>query len=162
MAVTVWRRMARKLPWAFRAGSVESALFLAMVTGPPVTIAVAPVTIAARLMTAPTILVATVVGFVVFFASSCCCRWRDGIRRADSRPGEIQCRLSAESAQYARVITEEFSYIRPKGFDSFELSSRQPERWGRMALRDIRAFGSLFEVEVSEVSPSLFVILAFI
>lgn len=31
-----------------------------------------------------------------------------------------------------------------------------------MALRDIRAFGSLFDVEVSEVSPFLFVILAFI
>lgn len=59
-----------------------------------------------------------------------------------------QRHLSAESGLYARIITEGMFGIRPTGFRSFLVSPRLPEGWDRMALRNIRAFGSDFDIEV--------------
>jgi hypothetical protein len=56
--------------------------------------------------------------------------------------------LSAESALYARVVTEGLFGIVPRGFRSFTLRPSLPPSWGRMALRHVRAFGSDFDVEV--------------
>lgn len=57
--------------------------------------------------------------------------------------------LSAESALYARVITEGLFGFTPTGFRRFTLSPRLPKGWPRMSLRRVRAFGQTFDVEVS-------------
>lgn len=64
-------------------------------------------------------------------------------------PEGNQRHLSAESALYARIFTEGLFGIRPTGLRSFELKPRLPEGWDNMALRDIRAFGSGFDVEIA-------------
>lgn len=56
--------------------------------------------------------------------------------------------LSAESALYARVITEGLFGFTPTGFRRFTLSPRLPKAWPRMSLRRVRAFGHTFDVEV--------------
>ncbi|MBI1753752.1 MAG: hypothetical protein HY014_11070 [Acidobacteria bacterium] len=57
--------------------------------------------------------------------------------------------LSAESALYARVVTEGLFGFTPTGFRRFTLSPRLPKTWPRMSLRRVRAFGQTFDVEVS-------------
>jgi len=57
--------------------------------------------------------------------------------------------LSAESALYARVITEGLFGITPTGFRRFSVTPRLPRDWPRMALRRVRAFGQCFDVEVA-------------
>ncbi|GLH71700.1 hypothetical protein GETHLI_02020 [Geothrix limicola] len=56
--------------------------------------------------------------------------------------------LSAESALYVRVVTEGLFGITPRGFRSFELKPSLPASWDHMALRNVRAFGSAFDLEV--------------
>lgn len=63
-------------------------------------------------------------------------------------PEGSQRHLSAESALYARIITEGIFGIRPTGLKSFALTPRMPQEWNRMALRNIRAFNSGFDVLV--------------
>ena len=46
-----------------------------------------------------------------------------------------QRHLSAESALYARIITEGLFGIRPVGLSAFELTPRLPQGWDSMALR---------------------------
>lgn len=60
-----------------------------------------------------------------------------------------QRHLSAESGLYGRIITEGMFGIRPTGLASFTLTPRLPGDWDKMALRNIRAFGSDFDIEVS-------------
>jgi hypothetical protein len=57
--------------------------------------------------------------------------------------------LSAESALYCRIFTEGLFGIRPTGFHEFSLQPRLPSDWNRAALRRIRAFGTVFDLEVS-------------
>ncbi len=64
-------------------------------------------------------------------------------------PEGSQRHLSAESGLYARIITEGLFGIRPTGLRSFTLTPRLPEGWDFMRLRDIRAFGSDFSIEVT-------------
>lgn len=66
----------------------------------------------------------------------------------EAYPEGKQRHLSAESGLYCRVITEGLFGIRPTGLHSFSLTPRLPEKWERMALREIRAFGRKFDVEV--------------
>jgi hypothetical protein len=54
--------------------------------------------------------------------------------------------LSAESALYARVVTEGLFGITPRGFRSFQLKPNLPSTWDHMALRNIQAFGSTFDL----------------
>lgn len=63
-------------------------------------------------------------------------------------PEGNQRHLSAESGLYCRIITEGLFGIRPVGLKSFTLTPRLPEEWNEMSLRNIRAFGSSFDVEI--------------
>ena len=64
-------------------------------------------------------------------------------------PEGNQRHLSAESALYARIFTEGLFGIRPTGLHAFDLTPRMPREWNRMALRNIKAFGSDFDIEVN-------------
>ena len=63
-------------------------------------------------------------------------------------PEGNQRHLSAESALYARIITEGLFGIRPTGLRSFSASPRLPEAWPEMTLRHIRICGSDFDLRV--------------
>ena len=64
-------------------------------------------------------------------------------------PEGNQRHLSAESALYARIFTEDMFGIRPTGFRTFDLTPRLPAEWDNMALRGIKAFGSDFDIEIA-------------
>lgn len=59
-----------------------------------------------------------------------------------------QRHLSAESALYARIITEGLFGIRPTGLNTFTVSPRLPEEWPEMTLRHIRICNSDFDIRV--------------
>ena len=63
-------------------------------------------------------------------------------------PEGSQRHLSAESALYARIITEGMFGIRPTGFKNFTLTPRLPKDWEFMNLKNIHAFDACFDVEV--------------
>ena len=63
-------------------------------------------------------------------------------------PEGNQRHLSAESALYARIITEGLFGIRPTGLRSFTVSPRLPESWPDMTLRHIRICDSDFDLHV--------------
>ncbi len=67
-------------------------------------------------------------------------------------PEGNQRHLSAESALYARIITEGLFGIRPTGLNSFEIAANLPQQWDNMALRRIKAFGNDFDIEVKRVN----------
>lgn len=67
-------------------------------------------------------------------------------------PEGEQRHLSAESGLYGRIITEGMFGIRPTGFKSFTLTPRLPQEWNEMALRNIRAFGDVFDIEIKRVA----------
>lgn len=62
-----------------------------------------------------------------------------------------QRHLSAESALYGRVITEGVFGIRPTGLHSFSMAPQLPQEWDEMSLREIKAFGSNFDIEVKRI-----------
>ncbi len=62
--------------------------------------------------------------------------------------------LSAESALYARIITEGIFGLEPTGFRRFTIRPSLPSTWNHMALRDIRAFASRFDLEVRRQGAS--------
>ena len=66
----------------------------------------------------------------------------------EAYPEGNQRHLSAESALYCRVVTEGIFGIRPTGFSSFTLRPQLYGDWPQMALRNIKAFGTLFDIEV--------------
>ena len=70
----------------------------------------------------------------------------------EAYPEGSQRHLSAESGLYCRVITEGMFGIRPTGFASFNITPNMPKAWDNMALRNVRAFGSNFDVVVTRVS----------
>ena len=59
-----------------------------------------------------------------------------------------QRHLSAESALYARIITEGLFGIRPTGLNTFTVSPRLPKEWPEMTLRHIRICNSDFDIRV--------------
>ena len=63
-------------------------------------------------------------------------------------PEGNQRHLSAESALYARIITEGLFGIRPTGLHSFTVSPRLPKEWPEMSLRHIRICGGNFDLRV--------------
>lgn len=63
-------------------------------------------------------------------------------------PEGNQRHLSAESALYARIITEGLFGIRPTGLHSFTISPRLPKAWPEMCLRHIRMCGDDFDLRV--------------
>ena len=70
----------------------------------------------------------------------------------EAYPEGSQRHLSAESGLYCRVITEGMFGIRPTGFASFNITPNMPKAWDNMALRNVRAFNSNFDVVVTRVS----------
>lgn len=66
-------------------------------------------------------------------------------------PEGSQRHLSAESGLYCRIITEGMFGIRPTGLNSFTLAPRLPKDWNYMNLRNIRAFGKTFDIEVKRL-----------
>lgn len=59
--------------------------------------------------------------------------------------------LSAESGLYCRVITEGMFGIRPTGMRSFELKPEIPASWEFVSLKNIRAFGGNFDIDVKRL-----------
>jgi hypothetical protein len=70
-------------------------------------------------------------------------------------PEGNQRHLAAESALYCRVFTEGLFGIRPSGLRSFTATPRLPRTWDRMALRDVHAFGGVFDLVVTRVGPQV-------
>jgi cellobiose phosphorylase len=70
-------------------------------------------------------------------------------------PEGNQRHLAAESALYCRIFTEGLFGIRPTGLRSFQLTPRLPNNWDHAALRDIRAFGGIFDVTITRVGEEL-------
>ena len=67
----------------------------------------------------------------------------------EAYPEGGQAHLSAESALYCRIFVEGVFGIRPTALDAFAMTPRLPSAWNRMALREVRAFGRVFDVEVA-------------
>ena len=63
-------------------------------------------------------------------------------------PEGNQRHLSAESALYARIITEGLFGIRPTGLRNFSVSPRLPKSWPEMILRHVRICGGDFDLRV--------------
>ncbi|MCE1200362.1 MAG: hypothetical protein LWW85_15460, partial [Marinilabiliales bacterium] len=59
-----------------------------------------------------------------------------------------QRHLSAESALYCRAVTEGLFGITPTGFHKFTLTPWLPKNWSFMHLKNIKAFGHDFSLEV--------------
>lgn len=64
-------------------------------------------------------------------------------------PEGSQRHLSAESALYARIITEGLFGIRPTGLRSFSVTPRLPKEWPSMTLRRVHLAGHCFDLEVT-------------
>lgn len=73
----------------------------------------------------------------------------------EAYPEGNQRHLSAESALYCRIVTEGIFGIRPVGLHSFQLSPKLPEKWDSMALRNVKAFGESFDIEIKKVNNNL-------
>ncbi len=70
-------------------------------------------------------------------------------------PEGNQRHLAAESALYCRIFTEGLFGIRPAGLRSFQLNPRLPHGWDHANLRDIHAFGSVFDIAVTRAGDKL-------
>ena len=63
-------------------------------------------------------------------------------------PEGNQRQLSAESGLYCRTIIEGLFGITPVGLHSFTFAPRLPDGWNFMNLREIKAFGTSFDIHV--------------
>jgi hypothetical protein len=70
-------------------------------------------------------------------------------------PEGNQRHLAAESALYCRVFTEGLFGIRPTGLRSFRLTPRLPQHWDHANLREIHAFGTVFDIAVRRSGEKL-------
>lgn len=78
----------------------------------------------------------------------------------EAYPEGNQRHLSAESGLYCRIFTEGMFGMRPTGFNSFDCTPRLPEGWDHMALRNIHAFGKIFDVEVKRKDKKRLLVIA--
>jgi len=67
----------------------------------------------------------------------------------EAYPEGGQQHLSAESGLYARVVTEGLFGIEPTGLNTFVCKPNLPAGWDYMKLKNIKAFKSDFDIEVS-------------
>ncbi|TDX01105.1 glucosidase family protein [Dinghuibacter silviterrae] len=72
----------------------------------------------------------------------------------EAYPEGNQRHLSAESGLYCRIFTEGLFGIRPTGWHRFQCTPRLPAGWERMALREVHAFGRVFDLEVERAGPA--------
>jgi len=70
-------------------------------------------------------------------------------------PEGDQRHLSAESALYARTITEGLFGIEPIAFNAFNIAPYLPSSWNKMCLNHIRAFSNDFNVCVKRDNDNL-------
>ncbi len=63
-------------------------------------------------------------------------------------PEGNKAHLAAESSLFGRVFVEGLFGIDPTGLASFDCRPRLPSGWDRMELRDVHAFGAVFDVRV--------------
>ncbi len=63
--------------------------------------------------------------------------------------------LSAESALYCRIFTEGLFGIRPIDFKSFKLKPQMPTSWNNMALRNVKALGTSFDIFIVKKNEQL-------
>ena len=66
----------------------------------------------------------------------------------EAYPEGNQRHLSAESGLYCRIFTEGMFGIRPTGFNSFNMTPQLPKEWDKMTLKNIHAFGNVFDLQV--------------
>lgn len=76
----------------------------------------------------------------------------------EAYPEGNQRHLSAESGLYCRIYTEGMFGMRPVAFNSFNCTPRLPADWDKMALRNVHAFGNVFDIEVNRVSAGKLII----
>ena len=69
--------------------------------------------------------------------------------------------LSAESGLYCRIFTESLFGIRPTGFKSFTCAPRLPETWDTMSLKNIHAFGTTWNMDLSRMNGNIRVIVTY-
>ena len=70
-------------------------------------------------------------------------------------PQGSQPHLAAESALYCRVFTEGLFGIRPTGLHSFVAMPRLPKGWESAWLRNVHAFGSVFDLHLTRAGNKL-------
>lgn len=70
----------------------------------------------------------------------------------EAYPEGNQRHLSAESGLYCRIYTEGLFGIRPAGLNKFSCTPRLPAAWNFMTLRNIHAFGAVFDLEVTRLN----------
>ncbi|RTE53971.1 six-hairpin glycosidase-like protein [Arenibacter aquaticus] len=75
----------------------------------------------------------------------------------EAYPEGNMAHLSAESGLYCRVFTEGMFGIVPTGLKSFECTPRLPKEWEHMSLKNIKAFGEDFNIEVKRSGKKLMV-----
>lgn len=75
-------------------------------------------------------------------------------------PEGSQRHLSAESGLYCRIITEGMFGIRPTGLHSFSLTPHLAADWNYMNLRQVKAFDSDFDIEITRKNNKLLVIIS--
>ncbi len=73
----------------------------------------------------------------------------------EAYPEGSMAHLSAESGLYCRVFTEGMFGIIPTGLDSFKCTPRLPKNWNHMALENIKAFDSNFNIHVTRKGKKL-------
>ena len=66
-----------------------------------------------------------------------------------------QGHLSSESGLYCRIFIEGMFGILPTGLNRFQCTPRLPDGWPSMALRQVKAFNSNFDVVVTRVAKHL-------
>lgn len=66
----------------------------------------------------------------------------------EAYPEGNQRHLSAESGLYCRIFTEGILGIRPVGFSAFTITPQLPATWNFMRLKNIHAFGKIFDIEI--------------
>lgn len=67
----------------------------------------------------------------------------------EAYPEQNQSHLSAESGLYCRIFIEGVLGIRPAGLHTFDCTPRLPTNWPGMALRNVQAFGSAWDLNVT-------------
>ncbi|MCF8715515.1 six-hairpin glycosidase-like protein [Joostella atrarenae] len=65
--------------------------------------------------------------------------------------------LSAESGLYCRIFTEGILGITPTGLNSFSFTPKLPTDWSFMNLKNIKAFGQNFSIELKKKQRKMFV-----
>lgn len=73
-------------------------------------------------------------------------------------PEGSQRHLSAESGLYCRIYTEGLFGIRPTGLRSFDLTPHLPAGWNYMNLKSVRAFGQIFDIDITRKGNKLEVV----